>query len=1109
MYESNAVEIDEFDADTKGKQKRHWGSWAKADKDLFFEAISEFGKDFDKICSYMDRKSKTRGKSVKDCEPRNKDQIRYFYYRTWKQISKAVSLQPCESKRLQHELYCLICYGELRKKCRGFGNKDLKRLDELVTTGSTTVRHKGRKIRIKPPICRFLKKLIDDDDKSTRELDSIPEIIDVELYPHSNKAWTMAQCLAYNPRIRLNALPVTLKVKSLIKLLEMRFGSKATSQEELVFHLLPPKEFVDSKNGGNKSSTQNTFNAKSHIVLQSQPLEKSNDKSDTSLLSSPSETDQSACTNPTISAISQSQTLQAVSSSIVAPTVSVLPETSSSALLTLPLQKGLADSCNLVGTAADVTTSIVTPLLGGNVIASYISKNATLSPSQGTTPSANNLIPTTVELEDGEMSKDPSSKKTPPFFPLKAENCNEKDLQTCFLALNRPAVIRLEYDFDVKVAKCAEYSDSCFDKLVMLAQRDLVKSVKVSTQVTKVTSSASRAAQTLKATDLIRPGQANRSYIIPVSDPLFAGPKPIVPSSILKTSLLCNLPSLTNVITTPNTTIVQRKVVPRPRPIQPASKTLVAKAVAVNIVPQPATLVPFAQVPPVSTQLVNSGLPSTSSAVSTPHIETSNARPVTSTIFSVPSTSSLSTKLTIWSSPTSEVPDLTNKVQVEVIQEGSRTKAPVKRLHPTSVTTTEKSSKLPCLDKTVTTKNPANINEFDLSTFLATTDDSRSENDSQTGGDSINLSTILSGLTKNLCKNGKSEANNKTPVTDNKDAQNSALVAVTAPIKGSTSTEQFSVVETFPAAVSKVTTVDVSSVLTTPVKCPTKTPSKSEAEVFRMQPVNFEHNWFGSDVSELSLSGILDVSNLKDATGKSSDSSQASEISISKLLGEIRKKNEVENLIGGQGTELSLGTILGTSESKADDKKESSTQNNELSIGKLLDVVRKDEKRKESVNPTETVKSFSTDSLLMKPDADNNELSIGKLLDVVRKDEKRKESVNPTETVKSFSTDSLLMKPDADPVAVFESLMQENSVDYINKFTALTARLKGDEQSTNGPSDVKGAGLPQGDTPVSTATSGNPKDPKLPLYQSEDSVGLLDGFSFVLPTSDSNSNDFS
>ena len=248
FLDSNAIELDEYDAEAKGRQKRHWESWAKADKDLFFEAVSEFGKDFDKICSFMDKKVKTRGKSVKDCEPRNKDQIRYFYYRTWKQISKVVSLQPSESKRIQHEIYCMICYGELRKKCRGFGNKDLKRLDELVSTGSTTVRHKGRKIRIKPPSCRFLKRLSEEEDKSTREQGSIPENIDVELFPRTNKEWTMAQRLALNPRVRLHSLPITLKVKSLVKLLHRRVEKSfdCPTTEDIVIKLFPPKGLVIS-----------------------------------------------------------------------------------------------------------------------------------------------------------------------------------------------------------------------------------------------------------------------------------------------------------------------------------------------------------------------------------------------------------------------------------------------------------------------------------------------------------------------------------------------------------------------------------------------------------------------------------------------------------------------------------------------------------------------------------------------------------------------------------------------------------------------------------------------------------------------------------------------
>ena len=120
FVEAITLEIDDEDADPKGKQKRHWESWAKSDKDLFFEAVGEFGKDFDKICSFMDKKAKSRAKSIKDHEPRNKDQIRYFYYRTWKQISKGVSIQPCESKRIQHEVCILFSHSFIHSFIHSF-----------------------------------------------------------------------------------------------------------------------------------------------------------------------------------------------------------------------------------------------------------------------------------------------------------------------------------------------------------------------------------------------------------------------------------------------------------------------------------------------------------------------------------------------------------------------------------------------------------------------------------------------------------------------------------------------------------------------------------------------------------------------------------------------------------------------------------------------------------------------------------------------------------------------------------------------------------------------------------------------------------------------------
>lgn len=71
------------------KKKRTWELWSQEDKQLFFEALNEFGKDFDAIQSYLASKLKPRSKSsCAQAVPKNKDQVRHFYYRTWNKISK-------------------------------------------------------------------------------------------------------------------------------------------------------------------------------------------------------------------------------------------------------------------------------------------------------------------------------------------------------------------------------------------------------------------------------------------------------------------------------------------------------------------------------------------------------------------------------------------------------------------------------------------------------------------------------------------------------------------------------------------------------------------------------------------------------------------------------------------------------------------------------------------------------------------------------------------------------------------------------------------------------------------------------------------------------------
>ena len=780
------MELEEYDAESKGKQKRHWESWAKADKDLFFEAVSEFGKDFDKICSFMDKKVKTRGKSVKDCEPRNKDQIRYFYYRTWKQISKAVSLQPSESKRIHHEIYCMICYGELRKKFRGFGKKDLKKLDDLVRTGSTTVRHKGRKIRIKPPNCRFLKKLSDDEDKSAREQGAIPENIDVELYPRTNREWTMAQKLAFNPRIRLNGLPITLKVKSLMKLLLRRFDT--LTNIETVVKLYPPKDLsilqdnvdLSSQVGGvHVSMYESTGSASTrlpHSTAQLSPLQRDSTGSgvndnlgskavlnEVNMVQASLSQDNVTHSNtepnvpqPPLNKVNEPPTPERDRPPLVnAAPVAVSMSTGS--IIATPFGYRPAavtvagDGC-IVSSMEDVSLASATPLIGAGVVSSQPSvggnasgvqastlggnivpllpaissaksnikisslaetvatsteqmtatvakgsllggnianftiptadfvaagndvlstsntpaslknqdkvsecnvvsvmsdaiapaaKSQILSGEGGTTLSVNTLATnhatgkadarpvvfsnTQVPIADittmystgcgnsvGEEVKNGKARELP-FFPISQDNCIDKDLQACCLALNRPDVIRLEYELEINDDKNNGPSISSFNKLVLLARRDLCKALKVATQQIKAStntriSQMSRSVEVVKANQAVKPIYIATTFAEPQWVPLARqglheglpiGSKPVVISASGLKSSVGIVPSLKNV--------KQPKAVPRLRPIQPASKTLMAKAVAVNIVPQPAQLAQFAQVPAVSTQLINSG----------------------------------------------------------------------------------------------------------------------------------------------------------------------------------------------------------------------------------------------------------------------------------------------------------------------------------------------------------------------------------------------------------------------------------------------------------------------------------------------------------------------
>ncbi|KAE8579215.1 hypothetical protein XENTR_v10023951 [Xenopus tropicalis] len=218
---------------SKKKVRRQWESWSTEDKNTFFEALYEHGKDFEAIQNNIALKYKKKAKPASMVK--NKEQVRHFYYRTWHKISKYIDFNNVFSRGLKkssQELYGLICYGELRKKIGGcMDDKNATKLNELIQLGVTTVRYKGRNLRIKAPMCRALKKLCDPDGKTglSDEEDQkpvrLPLKVPVELQPRNNQAWARVQSLAQNPRLRM-IVELHRKVSSLIEFLKQKWALK-------------------------------------------------------------------------------------------------------------------------------------------------------------------------------------------------------------------------------------------------------------------------------------------------------------------------------------------------------------------------------------------------------------------------------------------------------------------------------------------------------------------------------------------------------------------------------------------------------------------------------------------------------------------------------------------------------------------------------------------------------------------------------------------------------------------------------------------------------------------------------------------------------------------
>ncbi|XP_017009278.2 protein cramped [Drosophila takahashii] len=207
-------------------------TWTNVERNCFFDALNEFGKDFEAVANCINAKLKRRNASS-DYSFKTKDQVRQHYYQTYHKICKYVRYSE-ELKKPAQELYTLINYGEMRRKLQFLTEKHFMKLKQLVYQGQITVRCKGKNIRIKTPSCKALRRLnqLDDSLEDIR----LPSKVEVLVTPANMEAFGRVQSLAQNPRGRI-IVPLHKKLISLIKTFEYKWRSanQRLHEEKSVF----------------------------------------------------------------------------------------------------------------------------------------------------------------------------------------------------------------------------------------------------------------------------------------------------------------------------------------------------------------------------------------------------------------------------------------------------------------------------------------------------------------------------------------------------------------------------------------------------------------------------------------------------------------------------------------------------------------------------------------------------------------------------------------------------------------------------------------------------------------------------------------------------------
>ncbi|XP_055912577.1 protein cramped isoform X2 [Eupeodes corollae] len=234
-------------------------TWTNIERNYFFDALSEFGKEFDAIGNYINAKLKR--KSATDAAFKTKDQVRQHFYQTFHKLSRYIRFSD-EVKKPVQELYTLINYGEMRRKLPFITDKHFMKLKHLVYYGHITIRSKGKNIRIKTPTCKALRRLNQLDVDSLEDI-KLPNKVEVIVSPANMESFGRVQILAQNPRAKAT-VSLQKKLVNFIKTFQHKWRSNEMKLAEEEPKLFP-------SNSTNESETVSTFKEDSDMCFRPKP----------------------------------------------------------------------------------------------------------------------------------------------------------------------------------------------------------------------------------------------------------------------------------------------------------------------------------------------------------------------------------------------------------------------------------------------------------------------------------------------------------------------------------------------------------------------------------------------------------------------------------------------------------------------------------------------------------------------------------------------------------------------------------------------------------------------------------------------------------------------